>query len=82
MTTQEQVEILAVICTRDEDGRHFTERYLAEAIDELEQAGLLTVHKPVHEATGITYSQEHYSVQVTEAGQELLDAHPEYHPKS
>ncbi len=81
MTTEQQVAILAVITTKDEAGKHFTELYDADALAELEQAGLLAIHRPVHEATGIAYSQEYYSVEVTEEGIALVEQWPEYCPE-
>ncbi|MEN6549222.1 MAG: hypothetical protein ABFE07_24520 [Armatimonadia bacterium] len=80
MTTEQKVSILAVITTRDEAGRHFTEVYAADDLHELEEEGLLEVNRPVHAGTGIDYSQEHWSAQVTPAGIELVEAHPEYWP--
>ena len=44
----------------------------------LEAAGLITVSRPIHEATGIPYGEEHYSVEVTAEGVELVEANPEY----
>lgn len=81
MTTQEQVAILAVITTKDGAGRHFTERFASGDLEELEREGLLAIHRPIHEATGLPYSQEHYSVTVTEAGSDLVMQWPEYWPE-
>ncbi len=81
MTTQQKVEILAVITTKDEAGKHFREVYDADALAELEQAGLLAIHRPVHEATGIAYSQEYHTVEVTEEGIALVEQWPEYCPE-
>jgi hypothetical protein len=82
MTTEQQVSILAVITTQDEAGRHFTARYDHDALIELEEAGLLAIRRPVHEATGISYSQEYWSVEVTQAGADLVEANPEYCPEA
>lgn len=81
MTTEQQVNILAVITTTDGAGRHFTEVYNWSELAELETAGLLEITRPVHEATGIPYSQEHYSVTVTQDGIALVEAWPEYCPE-
>lgn len=81
MTTEEQVRILAVITTRDEAGRHFTEVYYGEDLAELEADGLLRISRPVHEATGIKYGEEHYTCEVTEEGHALVEAYPEYWPE-
>ena len=75
MTPEERAEVLAVIVTRDEAGRHFTEVWDWDTLNELEKAGLIYIDRPIHEPTGIPYSEEYYSVTVTEAGQELVDAY-------
>lgn len=80
MTDEQKATILATIVTRDEDGRHFMERYDADDIRELEDEGLIEIERPRHEATGLRYSQEHWSVQITPPGQALVDAWPEAHP--
>lgn len=80
MNTEEKVRILAAITTTDGAGRHFTEKYFWPEVEALEKMGLLKITRPVH-ATGIPYSQEHYSVEVTADGQELVDAWPEYWPE-
>jgi len=70
---------LCTITTRDEAGRHFTE--FSSHWKELEEAGLIEIGRPVHEATGISYSQEYWSVQVTEDGLAVVEANPELHPE-
>lgn len=80
MTTEQQVEILAVITTTNEAGRHFAEVYDYGDLMELEDEGLLEITRPVHEATGIQYSQEYWSVEVAQAGIDLVEANPEYCP--
>jgi hypothetical protein len=62
---------LSKVCTFDEDGRHFTQ-FLKHWRD-LEEAGLVEVYRPEHSATGIRYSQEFWSIQLTEAGQDTLE---------
>jgi len=81
MTTEQKVSIIAVITTRDEAGRHFTEVYDGDDLMALEEEGLLVVTRPVHAGTGIAYSQEHWAVQVTPDGIDLVEAHPEYCPE-
>ena len=53
-------------CTRNEAGQHFTQfmRYW----DYLEYVGLIAIDRPIHEATGIPYSQEYWSLEVTQLG--------------
>lgn len=80
MTTEQQVEILAVITTTNEAGRHFAEVYDYGDLMELEDEGLLEITRPVHGQTGIWRAQEHWSVEVTEAGIDLVEANPEFCP--
>jgi hypothetical protein len=77
MTTAEQVRILSKITTKNEAGRHFMEIYSTEEIEALEADGLLTINRPIHDATGISYSQEYWSVEVTDDGVALVEANPE-----
>ena len=79
MTNEERAEIVAEITTRDEAGRHFTEKFFMDDLRELEQAGLIEITRPVHK-TGIPYAEEYWSVTVTEEGQALVDAWPECWP--
>lgn len=80
MTNEQKATILAEITTRDEAGRHFMERYDEADIWELEEEGLIEVRRPRHEATGLRYSQEYWSVEVTAEGQDLVGAYPECWP--
>lgn len=77
--SEDAIRELCVLTTRDEAGRHFSET--SDHWESLEDAGMITVHRPVHEATGIPYGQEHWSLEVTEAGQDLVDANEELHPE-
>lgn len=79
MTTENKVRILSTLTTRDSAGRHFTSRVSSDDIAALEAEELIVVTRPTHEATGLPYSEEYYSVEVTEAGVELVEAYPEYH---
>jgi len=54
-------------CTRNEAGIHFTE--WMDHFGYLESVGLVAIHRPIHEATGIPYSQEHWTLEVTPLGQ-------------
>ena len=64
--------ILAYITTRDEQGRHFTERYDEDTLDQLEEGGLIRIDRPVHK-TGIPYGREHWSVELTEEGSRYVE---------
>ncbi len=77
MNTSEQVRILSKITTRDEAGRHFMEIYSPANLESLEAEGLLSIDRPMHEATGLSYSQEHCTVEVTADGVALVEANPE-----
>ena len=76
--TDDIIRELCTITTLDQAGQHFTLRY--DHWEALERAGLIVVHRPVHE-TGVPYSLDYWTVEVTDDGQELVDAHPELHPE-
>jgi hypothetical protein len=80
MTTQEQVASLSTMTGRDEAGRHFTARYPDDVLSELEAEGLILISRPVHPRTGLTYSEENWTVEVTEKGVDLVRSYPEYQP--
>lgn len=67
----ELLQSLSIACTRNEAGRHFTE--WLNGADELEDMGLIAIHRPIHEATGTPYSQECWSLEVTEDGQYAVE---------
>jgi hypothetical protein len=77
MNTSDQVRILSRITTKNEAGRHFTEIYSGGDLSDLEAAGLLIIHRPIHSSTGIEYSQEYWSVEVTDDGIAIVEANPE-----
>jgi hypothetical protein len=52
-----------------ESGQHWTEAY--RRWRDLEEAGLIDVHRPVHPQTGIRYSQEYWHYRFTETGEEI-----------
>lgn len=58
---------LGRITNRDEAGRHFTEVYSGDWLTRMESLGLITIDRPVHEATGIPYACEYWSVAVSPA---------------
>lgn len=76
--TDDAIRELCILTTRDNAGRHFTE--WAEHWGQLEYRGLIAVDRPVHGSTGIPYGQEHWTLEVTDEGQEVVDANPELHP--
>lgn len=57
-------------CTWNESGIHFTE--WMDYFEYLESVGLVTIHRPINEATGMPYSQEYWSLEVTALGQNLV----------
>jgi hypothetical protein len=76
------IETLATITTRDHAGVHFTANYTPDELDALEQNGWIVIRKPVHEATGLEYSEEHWSVEVTEAGAAVVEGEYEEQPRT
>lgn len=76
--TDDQIRELCTIATRDDAGRHFTAT--SDHWPALEAAGLINVYRPVHAATGIPYSLEHWSLEVTDDGQALVDSREDLHP--
>lgn len=72
LSTEEKVQILSTLTTKDDAGQHFTERYDGYDLDALEAEGLIEVIRPVHKATGLSYSDEYWTVEVTETGVELV----------
>jgi len=57
-------------CTRNEAGIHFTE--WMDYHQYLESVGLIRIHRPIHEATSIPYSQEHWTLEITPLGQDSV----------
>ena len=78
MTDENKVRILSTLVTHDEAGRHFTTLVNSADLADLESEGLIVINRPVHEKTGLPYSEEYYSVEVTVDGLELVEAYPEY----
>lgn len=74
----DMVRELCVLTTRDEAGRHFTQ--WSEHWEALEDAGLIAIHRPVHDATGIPYGQHDWSLDLTDDGEAMVASHPELHP--
>lgn len=75
MISMEDIRKLGCITTRDEAGTHFTQKHSADWLKRMSDAGLVEITKPVHEATGIQYSEEFWTVSVTEKGVELGEAY-------
>jgi hypothetical protein len=73
-----QISELCILTTRDEAGRHFTE--WSEHFEALEEMGLIDINRPVHEATGIDYDQQYWTLEITEEGIAIVEANPELHP--
>jgi hypothetical protein len=51
------------LCTRNEAGQHFYEWADMDIVNDLEEAGLITIHVPVHNATGLRYGESEHSVE-------------------
>jgi hypothetical protein len=75
MTATEIYATLRHMTHRDPAGRHFTERYSAVILRQLESAGLITIHRPIHHPTGVAYSQDHWTFTVTPAGTHWLETY-------
>ena len=66
---REALDQLIHLSPRTESGRHWTEAYRRWM--DLEEAGLIVVHRPVHTQTGIQYSSEYWHYELTETGKEV-----------
>jgi len=55
---------LGRLCTRDDSGEHFTQAHDCGWLNAMEELGLITIRRPIHEQTGIPYSGEYWSVEV------------------
>ena len=76
--TDDMIRELCIATTRNEAGKHFTE-FLTH-YEELEEIGLIKINRPVHPATNVPYSIFNWTLEVTDKGQEVVDANPELHP--
>jgi hypothetical protein len=63
---REALQQLMQITTKTEGGRMFYEAF--GRWQDLEEAGLIVVHRPVHEPTGVAYAEEHWWVELTPLG--------------
>lgn len=77
MQTEDQVKILSRITTKDEAGRHFSQVYASSDLSELAEAGYIKISVSVHES-GIPYSTEFSTIEITDDGIALIDQYPEY----
>ena len=66
---REALDELIRMAPRTESGQHWTEAY--RRWRDLEDAGLIEVHRPVHPQTGIRYGQEFWHYRFTETGEEI-----------
>ena len=78
MASDDMIRELCTITTSDEAGRHFTQT--ANYWRELEVEGLIEVHRPVHDGTGIPYAAEFWTVHITPEGQALASTSEHLHP--
>lgn len=63
--TRDDKLMLGRLTTRDEAGRHFYEVYSGDWLARMEDAGYIRINRPVHDPTGIPYSQEYHTVEVS-----------------
>lgn len=68
--TTEDKYWLGHITTSDETGTHFTSIYPDDWLARMERLGYISIHRPVHEPTGIPYGPDEWSVEVV---QEMVD---------
>jgi hypothetical protein len=76
--TDEMICDLCIATTRDSTGAHFTQWLSSHS--ELEDLGLVKIGRPRHPGTGIPFGSDHWTLEITEAGQAVVDSHPELHP--
>lgn len=69
--TDEELEELGRLTTHNEAGRHFLR--VSRHWERLEALGLIRVDRPIHEATGIPYSCEYWSLEVTPTGIDAVE---------
>jgi hypothetical protein len=74
--TKQDKEDLGKLCTKNENGFHFTEVFDMDWLFEMEEMGWIKIHKPVH-PTGIPYSPEYWSVEVLQEVVEWFDQYGE-----
>lgn len=73
--TDDDKRTLGSLATKDDAGRHFTQTHSDEWLDRMEAAGYITISRPVHSATGLPYSQEHWTVEVASEVADWFDGH-------
>jgi hypothetical protein len=69
---------LAIITTKNNEGQHFTK--WSQHWAELESEGLIAIHRPVHDQTGLPYRDEFWTLEVTESGVAMVEANPHLQP--
>ena len=55
---------LGQLTTRDDAGRHFYQTFDAAWLARMERTGLITIHRPVNAAAGLSYGGEYHTVEV------------------
>ena len=70
--TAEEIEALGQLAERSEDGRHFTEVHSPEFLEKLEKGGWIEIIRPVHDQTGIPYSQEYWRLRSAKKTENLF----------
>ena len=73
MITRDDKVRLGVLQTRDDAGRHFTDIHAFDWLIAMEEAGYITIDRPVHEPTGIPYERSYWRVQVSPEVAEWFD---------
>ena len=68
--TPEQMFALCQMTTKNEAGQHFTQIY---DYGDLEANEWIEIGRPVSDSTGLQYSQDYWSVEVTEEGMDWVE---------
>ena len=64
--SSDDLQRLAQLTERDEHGVHFTVAEEGAWLARMEEAGMIRIIRPIHKATGIPYSQEHWRLEITD----------------
>lgn len=69
--TKEKILELTNICTRTKSGAHFTQ--CSKYWQEFEELGLIKITRPIHKSCDAEYHAQHWSLQITDDAQKVID---------
>lgn len=72
--TGEDKRLLGALTTRNESGEHFMLAFDGAWLQRMELLCYITINRPRHEATGLLYSQEQWTVEVSPECAEWFDS--------